>query len=89
MPIIAGGQSLRLSTAKPMDSHFAPHNQGAEDPRPHSVKAHPQEPIGGMKPEAATALPPQDDQLMSEGDKLEFQRRSAAKPEREHGNESR
>jgi hypothetical protein len=63
--------------------------QGAEDPRPHSVKAHPQEPIGGMKPEAARALPPQDDQLMSEGDKLEFQRRSAAKPEREHGNESR
>jgi hypothetical protein len=24
---------------------------------------------------------------MSQGDKLEFQRRSAAKPEREHGNE--
>ena len=63
--------------------------QGAKHPRPHSVKAHPQEPIGGMKPEAARALPPQDDQLMSQGDKLEFQRRSAAKPEREHGNESR
>ena len=42
-----------------------------------------------MKPEAARALPPQDDQLMSQRDKLEFQRRSAAKPEREHGNESR
>ena len=27
--------------------------------------------------------------LMSQGDKLEFQRRSAAKPEREHGNEGR
>jgi hypothetical protein len=25
-----------------------------------------------MKPEAARALPPQDDQLMSQGDKLEF-----------------
>ena len=36
--------------------------------------------------EAARALPPQDDQLMSQDDKLEFQRRSAAKPEREHGN---
>jgi hypothetical protein len=36
--------------------------------------------------EAVKALPPQDDQLI---DKLEFQRRSAAKPEREHGNESR
>ena len=36
--------------------------------------------------EAARALPPQDDQLMSQDDKFEFQRRSAAKPEREHGN---
>ena len=63
--------------------------QGVEDPRPHSVKAHPQEPIGGMKTEETRTLPPQDDQLMSQGDKLEFQRRSAAKPEREHGNESR
>ena len=61
----------------------------AKDPRPDSVKAHPQEPIGGMKPEAARALPPQVDQLMSQGDKLEFERRSGAKPEREHGNESR
>jgi hypothetical protein len=61
--------------------------QGVEDPRPHPVKAHPQEPISGMKPEAARALPPQ--KLMSLGDKLEFQRCSAAKPEREHGNESR
>jgi len=41
-----------------------------------------------MKPEAARAPPPQDDQLMSQGDKLEFQRRPAAKTEREHGNES-
>jgi hypothetical protein len=63
--------------------------QCVEDPRPRSVKTHPQEPIGGMKPEAARALPPQDDQLMSQGDKLELQRRSAAKPEQEHGNESR
>ena len=31
-----------------------------------------------MKPEVARA-PPQDDQLMSQGDKLEFQRRPAAK----------
>jgi hypothetical protein len=45
-------------------------------------------PIGGMKPAAARALPPQDHQLMSQGDKLKFQRRSAAKPEREHGIES-
>jgi hypothetical protein len=28
-------------------------------------------------------------QLMSQGDKLDFQRRSAAKPERAQGNESR
>jgi hypothetical protein len=38
-----------------------------------------------MKPEAARALPPRGDQLMSQADKLEFQRRSTAKPEREHG----
>ena len=43
-------------------------DQGVEDLRPHSVKAPPQEPIGGMKPEAARALPPQDDQLMPPGD---------------------
>ena len=48
-------------------------DQGVEDLRPHSVKAPPQEPIGGMKPEAARALSPQDDQLMSQRDKLEFQ----------------
>jgi len=29
-----------------------------------------------MKPQAARALPPQDDQLMLQGDKLKFQRRS-------------
>jgi hypothetical protein len=64
-------------------------SQGVEDLRPHSVEPYPQEPVGGMKPEAARALPLQDDQLMSEGDKLEFERRSAAKPEGEYGNESR
>jgi len=46
--------------------------QGVEDPRAHAVKAHPPEPIGGMKPEAARALPPQDDQLMSQGDNSNF-----------------
>ena len=54
-----------------------------------SYKAHPQEPIGGMKPEGGEGVAAQDDQLMSQRDKLEFQRRSAAKPEREHGDESR
>ena len=63
--------------------------QAVEDLRPHSVDLYPKEPVGGMKPEAARTLPPQDHQLMSQGDKLEFQRRSAAKAEREHGNESR
>jgi hypothetical protein len=48
--------------------------QGVEDLRPHSVKAHPKEPIGGMKPEASTDVA---------GKKLEFQRRTTAKPERE------
>jgi hypothetical protein len=36
-----------------------------------------------MKPEAARALSPQDDQLILQGDKLEFQRRLAAKMDRE------
>jgi hypothetical protein len=63
--------------------------QGIQDPRPHSVKAHPQEPIGGMKTEAARALPPQDDQLMSQDDSSSSSDDSAAKLEREHGNESR
>jgi hypothetical protein len=36
-----------------------------------------------MKPEAARAPALQDDQLMSQGDKLEFQRRPAAKTEPE------
>jgi hypothetical protein len=30
--------------------------QGVQDPRPHSVKAHPQEPVGGMKTEAARGV---------------------------------
>jgi hypothetical protein len=64
-------------------------HQGVEDPRGHLVKPRPQESIGGMEPKAARAVPPQDDQLMWQGDTLEFQRRSAAKPKREHGNKSR
>ena len=86
----ASSCDARVWTEGPAPAAAEPVAQGRMDfCRPHSVKAHPQEPIGGMKPEAARALPPQDDQLMSQGDKLEFQRRSAAKPERENGNESR
>src|ERR1700752_746363 len=62
--------------------------QGFEDLRPHSVKPDPQEPVGGKEPKSVWALPAHDDHLMSQCDKLEFQRRSAAKTEREEGDES-
>jgi hypothetical protein len=47
--------------------------QGFEDLRPHSVKPDPQEPVGGKEPKSVTALPAQDDHLMSQCDKLELQ----------------
>ena len=62
--------------------------QGFEDLRPHSVKPNPQEPVGGKEPKSVTALPAQDDHLMSQCDKLELQRRSASKTERDEGDES-
>jgi hypothetical protein len=45
----------------------------ADKPRPHPVEPHPQETVRVIKPEAARALPPHDDRLMSQGDKLKFQ----------------
>ena len=48
-------------------------HHGVDDLRPESVKPHPEQPIGGEEPRLGGALPPQDDQLMSQGDEFEFQ----------------
>ena len=47
--------------------------QSFGDLRPHSVKRNPQEPVGGKEPKSGRALPAQDDNLMSQCDKLELQ----------------
>ena len=44
-----------------------------EDLWPSSVKPHPEEPVRGEEPKLTRALPPQDGQLMSQGDELKLQ----------------
>ena len=60
-------------------------HHGVEDLRPDSVKPRPQQPVGGEEPRPARALPTQDGYLVSQSNKLEFQRGAAAQPEREQG----
>jgi hypothetical protein len=48
-------------------------HHGVDDLRPESVKPHSEQPIGGEEPRLGGALPPQDDQLMSQGDEFQFQ----------------
>ena len=55
-------------------------HHGVEDLRPESVKPHPEQSVGGEEPRLSGTLPAQDSQLMSQGDKLEFQRSAAAYP---------
>jgi hypothetical protein len=62
-------------------------HHGVEDLRPDSVKPHPEHPVDGEEPRLAGALPPQDGQLMSQGDEFELQRSAAAYPERQQGTE--
>jgi hypothetical protein len=62
-------------------------DRGAQSAKFPEVRVQPP-PQGGMEPNAARVLPAQDDHLVSEGDKLELQRRSAAKTGREQRNES-
>ena len=56
-------------------------HDGVEDLRPHSVKPHPQEPVGGEEPKLTRALPPQDGHLMSQGDEFKLQGGAAANTE--------
>ena len=62
--------------------------QGIEEFRPQSVKPHPEQTVGEEEPKAAGTLPPENNNLMSQGDELELQRCAAADAEREQGNES-
>jgi hypothetical protein len=62
-------------------------HHGVEDPGPDSVKLNPEQPVGGEEPRLAGALPPQDGQLMSQGDKFELQGEATTNPEREQGTE--
>jgi hypothetical protein len=62
--------------------------QGIEELRSHSVEPHPEQTVGEEQPKAAGTLPPEKDNLMSQGDELKLQRCAAADAEREQGNES-
>ena len=62
-------------------------HHGVEDLRPESVKPHPEYPVGGEEPRLAGALPAQDGQLMSQGDKFELQGEATTNPKRKQGSE--
>jgi hypothetical protein len=62
-------------------------HHGAEDLRANLVKPHPEEPVCAEQPGATWSLPPQDGQLMSQGDQFKLQGGAAANTEREQGNE--
>ena len=47
-------------------------HQRVEDLRPHSVKPHPQEPVGGEEPKLTRVLPPQDGQEWRRGIRAAF-----------------
>ena len=55
------------------DSGWFDQHHGVEDLRPDPLEPHPEQPVGGEEPRPARALPPQDSQLMSQGDEFEFQ----------------
>ena len=63
-------------------------HHGVKDLRPDPVKPHPEQPVSGDEQRAAGALPPQDGQLMPQGDQFEFQRGAATSPGQEQGPES-
>jgi len=74
MPIARTRFWKQKAFAMPLDhSRRFDKYQGFEDLRPHSVKLDPQKPIGGKEPKSVTALPAQDDHLMSHCKKLELQ----------------
>ena len=62
-------------------------HHGVEDLGPDSVKPHPEYPVGREEPRLAGALPAQDGQLMSQGDKFELQGEATTNPKRKQGTE--
>ena len=74
---------MPLDDGRRFDQHH-----GVEDPRPDSVKPHPEQAVGGEEPKLPAALPTQDSHLVSQSNELEFQRGAASHPEREQGTDS-
>jgi hypothetical protein len=67
MPLDHGGR---------LDQHHR-----VDDLRPNPVEPHPQEPVQGRKLRPTGTLSPQDSHLVSQGNKLKFQRSAAANTE--------
>jgi hypothetical protein len=57
--------------------------QRIEEMRLHPVEPNPEQAVGQEEPKAAGALPPENDNLMAQGDELKLQRRATADAERE------
>jgi hypothetical protein len=77
------------AVAMPSDhGRWLDQDQGIEDLRPQSVESDPEQTVSQKAPKAMGALPPENDNLMSQRDELGFQRCAAANTERELGNES-
>ena len=64
-------------------------HHGVQGLWPNPVKPHPEEPIRAEELRTAWAPAPQDRHLVPKGDEFQFERRAAAKAEREQGNEGR
>ena len=64
-------------------------HHGVQGLWPNPVKPHPEKPVSAEELRTAWALAPQDCHLVAKGDEFQFERRAAAKAEREQGNEGR
>ena len=62
--------------------------QGIDELR-HSVEPHSEQTVRCEQPKAVATQPPENDNLMSQGDDLKLPACPAANPEQEQGNESR
>ena len=81
-PIEAEALAVPLDHGGRFDQDHGVQNLGL-DP----VKPYPEQPVSGEELRPAGALAPQDRHLMPQGDKLEFQRGTATKAEREQRDE--
>jgi len=72
----------------PDDSRRFDEYHGIEEFMLQSVKPDSAQPVGEEEPKAAGTLPPENNNLMSQGDELKLQRCSAADAERKQGNQS-